>query len=56
MTSKTKIQKSQPDKILTSLNPNSEHFNFDIWAREVRQQMRTVLQQRLKSSQEKASQ
>jgi hypothetical protein len=51
MTTTTEIKKSQPDKILTSLNPNSDRFNFELWAREVRQQMLTALQKRLSSSQ-----
>ena len=37
MTITTEIKKSQPDKILTSLNPHSEDFDFELWAREVRQ-------------------
>ena len=56
MTMTTEIKNSQPDRILTSLNPQSEDFNFQLWAREVRQQMLTVLQQRLSSRQAKTSQ
>ena len=55
MTITTGIKKSQSDKILTSLNPHSEDFNFELWAKEVRQQMLTVLQQRLSSNQRKTS-
>ncbi len=43
------------DKILTSLNPQSENFNFELWAREVGQQMKTALYKRLSSSHTKAS-
>ncbi len=56
MKSNTGINQSQPDKILTSLNPRSKGFNFELWAREVRQQMLTVLQQRLSSSPRNSSQ
>ena len=50
MTTKTKSKKDYSDKILTSLNPNSDNFNFELWSREVRQQMLDVLQKRLSSS------
>ena len=49
MTNTTEIKKSRPDKILTSLNPHSSHFNFELWAQEVRQQMQTALQKPLRS-------
>lgn len=53
MTTTTEIKNSQPDKMLTYLNPHSNDFNFDLWAREVRQQMLIALQQRLSSYQGK---
>ncbi|GAB4542028.1 MAG: hypothetical protein Tsb0014_34370 [Pleurocapsa sp.] len=53
MNTTTKIQKSQPDKTSTLLNPHSKDFDFELWAKEVRQQMLTVLQERFISSQDK---
>ncbi len=50
MKAKTETQKSQSDKILTLLNPYSNRFNFELWSSEVRQQMLTALQKRLRSS------
>lgn len=65
MTSKNKLQKSenvnlsskdracmirQSDKILTSLDPKSDNFNFELWAKKVRQQMLTALQEQASSS------
>ena len=41
---------SQPDKILTSLDPKSDNFNFELCAKEVRQQMLIALQERASSS------
>ncbi len=55
MTITTENQKSQPDKISLVLNPHSEDFNFELWAREVRQQMLTALRQSLTSSKAKTS-
>ncbi|VEP17121.1 hypothetical protein H1P_5500003 [Hyella patelloides LEGE 07179] len=40
----------QSDKILTSLDPKSDDFNFELWAKEVRQQMLNALQERASSS------
>ena len=51
----TEIKKSQLDKIVTSLNPHSKDFDFELWAREVRQQMLKVLQQRLSSNQKQTT-
>jgi hypothetical protein len=34
-----------------SLNPNSDRFDFDLWASAVREQMLAVLQKRLGSNQ-----
>ena len=50
MTTTTKIQKGRSDKILTSLNPYSDNFNFELWSSEVRQQMLTALQKPSSSS------
>ena len=52
MTIKNQSQKDYSDKskILTSLNPYSDNFNFELWSREVRQQMLDALQKRLSSS------
>ena len=55
MTTTTEIKKSQPNKILTSLDPQSKNFHFELWSREVRQQMLTVLEQRLSSRQRETS-
>lgn len=55
MTTTTEIKKSQPNKILTSLDPQSKDFNFELWAREVRQQMLTILEQRYSSGGRKTS-
>ncbi len=54
-TTTTETKKSQLNKILTSLDPQSKDFNFELWAREVRQQMLTVLQQRFSSGDRKTS-
>ncbi len=43
----------QDCEILTSINPNHENFNFDIWAKMVRQQMLTVIQDNLSSKKSK---
>ncbi len=45
----TKIQKDLTEQIVISLNPKSTHFNFEFWAKEVRHQMLTALQQRSSS-------
>ena len=55
MTNKTEIKKSQSNKILTSLDPQSENFNFELWAREVGQQMKAALYNHLSSSHTEAS-
>lgn len=55
MTTTTETKKSQLNKILTSLDPQSQDFNFELWAREVRQQMLTVLEQRFSSGDRKTS-
>ena len=52
MNDKTEIKKSQPDKISSSLNPRSEHFDFELWARKVRQQMMAALEEKSRSSEE----
>ncbi|MGK7894668.1 MAG: hypothetical protein AB4372_13840 [Xenococcus sp. (in: cyanobacteria)] len=51
MTSKNKSQKDYSAQMLTSLNPYSDNFDFELWSREVRQQMLDVLQKRLVKSQ-----
>ena len=43
----------QDCEILTSINPNHEHFNFDIWAKMVRHQMLTVIQNNFSSKKPK---
>jgi hypothetical protein len=43
----------QDCEILTSINPNHENFNFDIWAKMVRHQMLTVIQDNLSSKKSK---
>ncbi len=56
MTTIVKIEKSRSDrgdKIATSLDPHSKDFNFELWAREVRLQMLTVVRQSLNSCQAK---
>ena len=55
MTTTIETKKSQLNKILTSLDPQSKDFNFELWAREVRQQMLTILQQRLNSGNRETS-
>ena len=42
---RAEILESEP-----SLNPNSERFDFDLWASAVREQMLAVLQPRLSSN------
>jgi len=44
MTKKIKIDQRPLDKNLSLLNPKSDHFNFELWARKVSQQMKTALQ------------
>ena len=60
MNAQTKSEISPPDRISTSLNPKSDYFNFELWAREVRRQMLTAprkpLNCRRKSSQARSSQ
>ena len=60
MIAQTKSEISPPDRISTSLNPISDYFNFELWAREVRRRMLTALKKRLrcrqKSSQARSSQ
>jgi hypothetical protein len=45
--------KRQDRDILTSINPNHENFNFDVWAKMVRHQMLTVIQNNLSSKKSK---
>jgi hypothetical protein len=42
----TKKEERQEREILTSINPDREHFNFEIWAKMVRHQMLAVLQKK----------
>ena len=60
MIAQTKSEISPPERISTSLNPKSDYFNFELWAREVRRQMFARLKKRLswrkKSSQARSSQ
>lgn len=49
MSTKTKVQIAQSDKSLNSFDPKSNHFNFELWAKEVHQQMLTALEQSLRS-------
>ncbi len=42
-------------KVLASVNPNSDNFNFELWARAVRAQMVAALEKRLCSSQPKTA-
>ncbi|MDJ0680555.1 MAG: hypothetical protein QNJ18_11905 [Xenococcaceae cyanobacterium MO_167.B52] len=41
---KTNSRNDDNDKILTSLNPYSNNFDFELWSRAVRQQMLDALQ------------
>jgi hypothetical protein len=43
----------QDCEILTSINPNHENFNFDVWAKMVKHQMLTVIQNNLSSKKSK---
>ena len=43
----------QDSEILTSINPNHEHFNFDTWANIVRHQMLTAIPKNLSSKRPK---
>jgi hypothetical protein len=45
--------KRQDCEILTSINPNHENFNFDVWAKMVKHQMLTVIQNNLSSKKSK---
>ncbi len=49
LTTSTKIRKGQSEKILASLDPRSDRFNFQLWSCEVRQQMLTALQKQSNS-------
>jgi|GEM_PF-5055326 len=48
---KTATAKCQSDKTSTLLNPMSELFDFELWAKEVGQQMQAALQSRSSQSQ-----
>ena len=50
MTSKNELKRNHSDKILTELNPQSQHFNFELWAREVDRQMKAAFGKRSSSS------
>lgn len=50
MVDKNKIKKNSSDKTL--LNPQSEHFDFELWAKEVSKQMQAAFGNR--SSQAKS--
>jgi hypothetical protein len=49
-----KQDKRQDSEILTSINPNHKHFNFDAWAKIVRHQMLAALQKNLSSKRPKS--
>lgn len=53
MSDKNKMKRNSPDK--TSLNPQSEHFDFELWAREVAKQMQAVFGNRSSSPQAESS-
>ena len=40
---------TQPDKSINLLDPQSHHFNFELWAKEVRQQMLAAFEKSLRS-------
>ena len=42
MIDKNKTKKNSSDKTLTLLNPQSEHFDFELWAKEVSKQMQAA--------------
>ena len=53
MSDQNKMKKNSPDK--TSLNPQSEHFDFELWAREVAKQMHAAFGSRSSSPQAESS-
>lgn len=55
MMTTTQTKQSHSVQKLTSFNPNSEHFNFELWSKEVRQQMLIALQKRLIANRTKTS-
>ena len=55
MSDKNKIKKISPDETLTLLNPQSEHFDFELWAKEVGRQMQAAFGNRSSSSQAESS-
>lgn len=55
MIDKNKMEKNSPDETLTLLNPQSEHFDFELWAREVGKQMQAAFGNRSSSPQAESS-
>jgi|GEM_PF-3363650 len=43
MTEKIKVDRCRLDDNLSSLNPKSDHFSFELWAAKVGQQMKLAL-------------
>ncbi|MGK7950002.1 MAG: hypothetical protein AB4368_14765 [Xenococcaceae cyanobacterium] len=50
ITTSTKIGTIRSEKILATLDPSSDRFNFEVWSSEVRKQMLTALQKQSNSS------
>lgn len=55
MIDKNKTKKNSSNKTLTLLNPQSEHFDFELWAKEVGKQMQAAFGNRSSSPQAESS-
>lgn len=55
MTNKNEIEKNQSEKTSISLNPQNEHFDFELWAKKVSEQMQAAFGKRSSLGQAKSS-